>query len=397
VRIEGIPLTEGHSGLHLEVEDGIVKDGFYFALVPVRGFETLLIDKEAVVAPIITSRICGLCQVTHAIASARAVESVAGIEVPPEAELLREVLGLAVRIYNNLLHQIVISEDLFPDRDERFSFIKKVQKVRKFTGELLESVGGEIIHSPNIRVGGISEPLEDFVKEKILISIDKIKPLLVELQEEFIAGIEEMWKREGLSETLGSHNLRFFATDRFYGKAVDFNRISFHYPQELFEGELKREVTSLYPFIDGLPVETGPRARKVLFEGYKPKIIKSLYEGKALNIIDAYNTWKLLKKQNLNSDKIRAVFYEKVIVPLFALALMLILFFKMPFHARMMNLGSVIALSMGVTFAIWGVMFGLNQMGSNGVVEPEFTAILPVSILWIYAIYVYFTDEKSIA
>ena len=131
-------------------------------------------------------------------------------------------------------------------------------------------------------------------------------------------------------------------------------------------------------------------------EGYKPKIIESLYEGKALNIIDAFNTWKLLEKQKLNSDKIRAVLYNKVIIPLFSIALMLILFFKLPFHARMMNLGSVIALSLGVTFVIWGILFGLNQMGSNGVLIPELAAILPISILWIYAIYVYFTDEKSI-
>jgi len=132
-------------------------------------------------------------------------------------------------------------------------------------------------------------------------------------------------------------------------------------------------------------------------KGYKPKIIESLYEGKALNIIDAFNTLKLLNQQNLNSDKIRAALYDKIIVPLFAIALMLILFFKLPFHARMMNLGSVIALSLGATFMIWGILFGLNQMGSNGVLIPEFTAILPISVLWIYAIYVYFTDEKSIA
>ena len=132
-------------------------------------------------------------------------------------------------------------------------------------------------------------------------------------------------------------------------------------------------------------------------KGYKPKIIKSLYEGKALNIIDAYNTWQLLKKQELNSDKIRAVLYDKVIIPLFSIALTLILFFKMPFHARMMNIGSVIAFSMGVTFVIWGILFGLNQVGSNGVLIPEFTAILPVTLLWIYAIYVFFTDENSIA
>ena len=131
-------------------------------------------------------------------------------------------------------------------------------------------------------------------------------------------------------------------------------------------------------------------------EGYKPKIIESLYEGKALNIIDAYYTWKLLDSQNLNSDKIRALFYDKVVVPLFAIALVLILFFKLPFHSRMMNLGAVIALSMGATFVIWGVLFGLGQIGANGVLPPEISAILPVILLWIYAGYVYFTDEKSL-
>jgi lipopolysaccharide export system permease protein len=131
-------------------------------------------------------------------------------------------------------------------------------------------------------------------------------------------------------------------------------------------------------------------------EGYKPKIIESLYEGKALNIVDAYNTWRLLDRQNLNSDKIRAAFYDKVIVPLFAIALLLILFFKLPFHARMMNVGGIIALSLGATFMIWGILFGLNQMGTNGVLMPEITAILPIVLLWVYAVYIYFTDEKSI-
>ncbi len=130
--------------------------------------------------------------------------------------------------------------------------------------------------------------------------------------------------------------------------------------------------------------------------GYKPKIIESLYEGKALNIVDAYNTWRLLDKQHLNSDKIRASFYDKVVVPLFALALLLILFFKLPFHARMMNFGGVIALSLGTTFVIWGVLFGLNQIGANGVLSPELTAVLPIVLLWAYAIYIYYSDEKSI-
>lgn len=138
------------------------------------------------------------------------------------------------------------------------------------------------------------------------------------------------------------------------------------------------------------------KERIATLHGYKPKIIESLYEGKALNIIDAYNTWKLLRKQNLNSDKIRAAIYDKAIVPLFALALLIILFFKLPFHARMMNLGGVVALSLGATFLVWGILFGLEQIGANGVLVPELTAIAPIVILWIFASYVFFTDERKI-
>ena len=131
-------------------------------------------------------------------------------------------------------------------------------------------------------------------------------------------------------------------------------------------------------------------------KGYKPKIIESLYEGKTLNVLDAFNTWKLLRKQNFNSDKVRAAIYNKIIVPLFSIALLLILFFKLPFHVRMINMGTVIALALGATFVIWGILFGLNQIGANGVVIPEFTAILPIMLLWAYAIYVYVTDEDRI-
>ena len=131
-------------------------------------------------------------------------------------------------------------------------------------------------------------------------------------------------------------------------------------------------------------------------EGYKPKIIESLYAGKSLNILDAYYTWRLLQKQNLNSDKIRAILYDKVVMPLSSLALLLILFFKLPFHARMMNIGAVVALALGATFMIWGALYGLSQVGLNGVLMPELTVILPVVLLIGVSLYVYFTDERSL-
>lgn len=130
--------------------------------------------------------------------------------------------------------------------------------------------------------------------------------------------------------------------------------------------------------------------------GYKPKIMVSLYEGTTLNIIDDYYTWRLLKRQNLNSDKIRASFYEKTVVPLFSIALLVILFFKLPFHARMINTGAVIAVALASTFMIWGLFFGLGQISANGVLIPELTAIIPIAGLLLYALYIYFSDEKTI-
>ena len=129
-------------------------------------------------------------------------------------------------------------------------------------------------------------------------------------------------------------------------------------------------------------------------QGYKPKIIESLYEGKSLSIIDAFYTLRLLFKQSLNSNKIRAALYSKVITPLFSIALLLILFFKLPFYARGINISTNVALALGVIVGTWGMLFGLQRIGYTGVVPPEFTSLLPVTLLMGYAIYVYRTQEK---
>ncbi len=131
--------------------------------------------------------------------------------------------------------------------------------------------------------------------------------------------------------------------------------------------------------------------------GYQPKMIESIYEGKALNIIDANHAWRLLRKQDLNTNKLRSSLNNKVIFPLFSIGLLLVLFFKIPFHARYMNLPVVLSLSLGATFLIWGLLFALNQMGNNGVLSPELAVPLPVAIILLYALYIYFQGKETIS
>ncbi len=130
--------------------------------------------------------------------------------------------------------------------------------------------------------------------------------------------------------------------------------------------------------------------------GYKPKVIESIHEGKALNIIDMDKTYKLLDKQHLNTKKIRSSIYSKIVFPLFSIILLLVLFFKMPFHARYMNLPLVLSASLGTTFLVWGLLFAFNQMGRNGVLSPELAIPLPILLGLLYALYVYFLDREKI-
>ena len=130
-------------------------------------------------------------------------------------------------------------------------------------------------------------------------------------------------------------------------------------------------------------------------EGYKPKVIESLYEGKALTIDDSLDTWLVLFKEGINSDKIRSSFYEKVIMPLFALFLMAILFSWMPFYGRFTDLSKTIAISLGITFLVWGVIFGLHQLGTNSVIAPELTSLLPIVLLAFYTLYRYKKEHMS--
>ncbi|SNR85770.1 nickel-dependent hydrogenase large subunit [Desulfurobacterium atlanticum] len=302
LEIEPIPLTEGHSKLVLKVEDGIITEGFYYALVPVRGFETMLLDKEATFAPIAASRICGMCQAVHSIAVSRAVENACQIEVPEKAKKLREVINLSVRVYNHLLHHILISGNIFKNDKERFEFIKSVQKIRKTVSSILEIVGGGTIHPSNIVIGGISSPIENSVKERLLKMIEEIKSLAETEVKTFIEYIEKVWKERNLPETLGKHNLPFFSL-----KDLKSSSLKEIYPQEIFEElPLKREATNTTILINGKGAETGARARKVTDGKFKPKGgIKELHILRAQEIVPSIKKIEEILEKDTFEKEIR--------------------------------------------------------------------------------------------
>ena len=121
--------------------------------------------------------------------------------------------------------------------------------------------------------------------------------------------------------------------------------------------------------------------------GYNPKILNSIYEDRQLTLYESLIAKKLLNSQGIGTFKVRSDIYGKIIMPLFSIALLMILLFTFPFHARYMNVGAVTIKALGGTLFVWGVLFALHQMGANGGIIPEIGTILPIVLLWFYAIY----------
>lgn len=122
-------------------------------------------------------------------------------------------------------------------------------------------------------------------------------------------------------------------------------------------------------------------------EKYQPEILTSIYEQKDLTLFDSMRAKALLETQGIKTDKVLANVYGKIFMPLFAIALLMILLFRFPFHARYINIALISVKAIGVTLFVWGFLYSLQRIGSNSVLPPEVAILLPIALLWGYAIY----------
>jgi hydrogenase large subunit len=101
--IDPITRIEGHLRIEVEVKNGSVVDA-YSAGTMVRGFERILKGRDPRDAWAFTERACGVCTTVHALASVRTVEDALGIAVPPNAELVRNLMFCAQYMQDHVVH-----------------------------------------------------------------------------------------------------------------------------------------------------------------------------------------------------------------------------------------------------------------------------------------------------
>ncbi|UCF64173.1 MAG: nickel-dependent hydrogenase large subunit [bacterium] len=101
--VDPITRIEGHLRIEAEVKNGKIADA-YSSGTMVRGFEIILKGRDPRDAWAFVERACGVCTTVHALASVRAVENALKIEVPPNAELIRNLMFCAQYVQDHVVH-----------------------------------------------------------------------------------------------------------------------------------------------------------------------------------------------------------------------------------------------------------------------------------------------------
>lgn len=103
VTIDPVTRIEGHLRVDVEVDGGKVKKAWASGQMW-RGVENLLIGRDPRDAWAITQRICGVCTTVHALASVRAVENALQLELPVNAQYIRNMIILAHAVHDHIVH-----------------------------------------------------------------------------------------------------------------------------------------------------------------------------------------------------------------------------------------------------------------------------------------------------
>ncbi len=290
--IDPVTRIEGHAKISIYLDDeGAVTDA-KFHVTEFRGFEKFCEGRPFWEMPGITARVCGICPVSHLMASSKAGDALLATTIPPAAEKLRRLMNLAQITQSHALSvfhlsgpDLLLGMDSDPATRNVFGLIKAAPdlaragiRLRQFGQEIIELLGGKKIHPAWTVAGGVRSALTKeahaHIKsrlpealETITMMLGKLKGMLDSFKDEiecfgnFPSLFLGLVGSDGAWEHYGGH-LRFIDGD---GKIVADNLHEKDYQSYISEATqpdsyLKSPYYIPYGYPDGM-YRVGPLAR----------------------------------------------------------------------------------------------------------------------------------------
>ncbi len=193
--IEVVTRVEGHAKVTFVLDNkGNVEDA-RFHVLEFKGFEKFMQGRMFHDAPRITTRICGICPVSHHLASVKACEDLLGAKPPETAILLRELMHMGQFIHSHALHFFFLAAPDFilgpdsPPQDRNIlgllkanpELVKDVIRIRKFGQNLIGLIGGKAIHPVTAIPGGMSKGITETERKNTEKELNEIVPLFEDI------------------------------------------------------------------------------------------------------------------------------------------------------------------------------------------------------------------------
>ena len=239
VIIDPVTRIEGHAKISIYLDDaGEVSDA-RFHVVEFRGFEKFCEGRPMFEMAGITSRIWGICPVSHLLASAKTGDKIQAVKIPPAGEKLRRMMNLAQITQSHALSFFHLSSPDFllgwdsdPATRNVFGLIAADPdlarggiRLRQFGQQIIELLGAKKIHSAWAVPGGVRSPLSEegrsWIRSRLPESratIDNAISLFKRLLDQFATEVETFGKfpslfmglvgKDGVWEHYGGH-IRF--------------------------------------------------------------------------------------------------------------------------------------------------------------------------------------------
>jgi NAD-reducing hydrogenase large subunit len=191
IKIDPVTRIEGHAKITIKLDDDDNVTDTSFHVTQVRGFEKFTEGRPYYEMPSITARICGICPISHLLASAKACDAIMSVRIPPAGAKLREALHCGQIIQSHALSffhlsapDLLLGFDSEPGRRNIIGVIEDHPDMardgialRKFGQQVIEGLAKERVHPSWIVPGGVNAPLDPAVRERILLGLPEAKAI----------------------------------------------------------------------------------------------------------------------------------------------------------------------------------------------------------------------------
>ncbi|HEY8342304.1 MAG TPA: Ni/Fe hydrogenase subunit alpha [Calditerricola sp.] len=202
--IKPVTRVEGHAEVTIQLDDdGHVADA-RLHVTQLRGFEKLCEGRPFTTMPSLMARICGICPVSHLLASAKAGEQIMGVQVPEPAIKLRRLLNLAQILQSHALSffhlsgpDLLLGMDADPQERSLFGLLaahpqraRDGIRLRQIGQRIIELLAGKRIHPNWVVPGGVTTPLTVAARDVMLAMMPEAKDIVLRTLRWFKASLE---------------------------------------------------------------------------------------------------------------------------------------------------------------------------------------------------------------